>query len=130
MASICGSSIGFGYNLDNFTGTIDPEIQEFQSVNNDGGISVNEPNVFRRIRCFEGPAPTDDVEPPPFQRPPAPQHQRPQQQHPGHEKRPEDPAAPGVGLHPVHAPAQKHQGRQPPKGQIDLSDHYKYRCHA
>ena len=41
----------WGYNLDNFTGVIDPSILEFQSVNNDGGRSVNEPTVFRRIRC-------------------------------------------------------------------------------
>jgi len=40
-----------GYNLDHFTGTIDPAILEFQSVNNDGGRAVNEPCVFRRIRC-------------------------------------------------------------------------------
>ena len=65
----CGSSLGFGYNLDHFSGTIDPEIQEFQSVNNDGGIAVNEPTVFRRIRCFEGPVPVSNVEPPPFQPP-------------------------------------------------------------
>ncbi len=65
----CGSSMGFGYNLDHFSGTIDPEIQEFQSVNNDGGIAVNEPTVFRRIRCFEGPAPLGDIDPPPFQPP-------------------------------------------------------------
>jgi hypothetical protein len=66
---ICGTSVGFGYNLDNFTGTIDPDIQEFQSVNNDGGIAVNEPTVFRRIRCYEGAPPADDVPPPPFQPP-------------------------------------------------------------
>ena len=65
----CGNSLGFGYNLDHFSGTIDPEIQEFQSVNNDGGIAVNEPTVFRRIRCFEGPAPLADIEPPPYQPP-------------------------------------------------------------
>jgi len=41
----------FGYNLDNFTGDIDPAILEFQSVNNDGGRAVNVPNVFRRVRC-------------------------------------------------------------------------------
>ncbi|MGF1466244.1 MAG: hypothetical protein ACFCGT_08930 [Sandaracinaceae bacterium] len=41
----------WGYNLDNLSGTIDPAILEFQSVNNDGGRSVNEPMVFRRIRC-------------------------------------------------------------------------------
>lgn len=41
----------YGYNLDNFTGEIDRQILEFQSVNNDGGRAVNVPNVFRRIRC-------------------------------------------------------------------------------
>ena len=65
----CGSRIGFGYNLDHFSGTIDPAIQEFQSVNNDGGIAVNEPTVFRRIRCFEGPQIDPSVEPPPYQPP-------------------------------------------------------------
>lgn len=40
------------YNPDNFTGRIDPKLQEFQSVNNDGGGAVNEPAVFRRIRCL------------------------------------------------------------------------------
>ena len=44
-----------GYNPDNFTGKIDPAIQEFQSVNNDGGGAVNEPAVFRRIRCLGAP---------------------------------------------------------------------------
>jgi|LNFM01.1.fsa_nt_gb hypothetical protein len=42
------------YNLDSFSGRIDPAIQEFQSVNNDGGSAINEPTVFRRIRCFDG----------------------------------------------------------------------------
>lgn len=46
----CSTGPG-GYNLDNFTGVIDPAILEFQSVNNDGGRAVNEPHVFRRIRC-------------------------------------------------------------------------------
>ena len=56
----------FNYNLDHFTGVIDPAIQEFQSVNNDGGRAVNDPTVFRRVRCF------DDVSPPhPFVAPPA-----------------------------------------------------------
>ncbi len=41
------------YNPDNFSGTIDPAIQEFQSVNNDGGRAVNDPMVFRRVRCFD-----------------------------------------------------------------------------
>ncbi len=39
------------YNLDNFSGVIDRETLEFQSVNNDGGEAVNVPTVFRRIRC-------------------------------------------------------------------------------
>ena len=59
----------WGYNLDNFSGTIDPEIQEFQSVNNDGGRAVNEPTVFRRIQCFqadERPSPEVVSTPPPF----------------------------------------------------------------
>ncbi len=41
------------YNPDNFSGVIDSAIQEFQSVNNDGGRAVNDPMVFRRVRCFE-----------------------------------------------------------------------------
>jgi hypothetical protein len=57
--------VGWGYNLDRFTGTIDPAIQEFQSVNNDGGRSVNEPTVFRRIGCFDSaPPPSVEVKPP------------------------------------------------------------------
>ncbi|MCA9700827.1 MAG: hypothetical protein KC431_25085, partial [Myxococcales bacterium] len=32
----CGS-FNMGYNLDHFSGQIDPELMEFQSVNNDGG---------------------------------------------------------------------------------------------
>lgn len=58
----------WGYNLDNFTGVIDPTILEFQSVNNDGGRAVNEPAVFRRIRC----PPPESVEAPSVNpRPPA-----------------------------------------------------------
>lgn len=67
---LCGKlPFGFGYRPDHFTGTIDEERQEFQSVNNDGGRAVNEPTLFRRIKCFdEGPTrkPTVDVKPPPF----------------------------------------------------------------
>lgn len=63
----CGSSAGFAYNLDSFSGTIDPDLQEFQSVNNDGGRYIDVPTVFRRVECFEeGPAPSIAVEPPPF----------------------------------------------------------------
>jgi hypothetical protein len=51
-----GSLRWISYNLDQFSGRIDPAIQEFQSVNNDGGEAVNEPTVFRRIRCFDAPS--------------------------------------------------------------------------
>jgi hypothetical protein len=62
-------SRGVMYNPDHFSGTIDPALQEFQSVNNDGGRAVNEPVVFRRVRCFDPaapPAPTVNVTPPPI----------------------------------------------------------------
>ncbi len=49
---VCGEW-NAGYNLDNFTGRIDPETQEFQSKNNDGGRAVNDPTVFRRVKCFD-----------------------------------------------------------------------------
>ena len=58
----------FGYNLDHFTGKIDPAIQEFQSVNNDGGKAVNDPTVFRRVKCFD----KEDERPPPVQVDPPP----------------------------------------------------------
>lgn len=66
---VCGKlPAGFGYRPDHFTGKVDPERQEFQSVNNDGGRAVNEPTLFRRIRCFDGPTrkQAGDVKPPPF----------------------------------------------------------------
>lgn len=54
----CGPQPPFAaYNLDQFSGTIDDERQEFQSVNNDGGVMVNMATVFRRIRCFDAPPP-------------------------------------------------------------------------
>ena len=62
------------YNPDKFTGRIDPKIQEFQSVNNDGGAAVNVATVFRRIKCFDAPGaavPTVDVVKPPSFRPKA-----------------------------------------------------------
>ncbi len=73
---ICGSGY-VRYALDHFTGTIDPKIQEFQSVNNDGAQAVNEPTVFRRVQCFDSPHPAEpalqpkggDVTPPPFEPP-------------------------------------------------------------
>lgn len=57
--ALCGIDGGFGYNLDRFSGVIDHEIQEFQTVNNDGGRYVDVPTVFRRISCDD----TEDVEP-------------------------------------------------------------------
>lgn len=44
-----GTSVA--YNPDHFAGVIDTSLQEFQSVNNDGGTAVNEPVVFRRTQC-------------------------------------------------------------------------------
>jgi hypothetical protein len=64
----CGA-FTMGYNLDNFSGVIDPDLQEFQSVNNDGGRAVDDPTVFRRVECSErdqGKAPTLVLDPPPF----------------------------------------------------------------
>lgn len=65
----CASFDG-GYNLDQFAGTIDPDLLEFQSVNNDGGRFVNVQTVFRRVACPEGErdlaAPRVAVAPPPF----------------------------------------------------------------
>ncbi|MBI5517960.1 MAG: hypothetical protein HY909_29580 [Deltaproteobacteria bacterium] len=54
------------YNLDHFAGAIDPRIQEFQTVNNDGGRDNNEPYVFRRVQCVDTPVPHPAVTPPPF----------------------------------------------------------------
>jgi hypothetical protein len=72
-ATLCGEFSGL-YNLDSFTGRIDPDLLEFQSVNNDGGRAVNHPTVFRRIACADGDAPVDtrigeptaNVAPPPL----------------------------------------------------------------
>lgn len=63
----CGPPVRRGqYNLDHFSGVIDPKLQEFQSVNNDGGRSVNDPTVFRRVGCHrESPASHADPTPPP-----------------------------------------------------------------
>jgi hypothetical protein len=63
---VCGQGM-IGYNPDNFTGRLEKERQEFQSVNNDGGAAVNEPTVFRRIGCLDDqPLENPDVAPPPF----------------------------------------------------------------
>jgi hypothetical protein len=60
----CGTR-AINYLPDKFSGTIDRQLQEFQSVNNDGGSLVNEPAVFRRVRCFaaEAVAPAPPVPP-------------------------------------------------------------------
>ncbi len=66
---VCGKlPVGFGYRPDHFTGKLDEERQEFQSVNNDGGRAVNEPTLFRRVQCFDGPTRklAVDITPPPF----------------------------------------------------------------
>ncbi len=47
--TFCGSPTR-SYYPDVFSGIIDPDIKEFQSVNNDGGPMVNYPTVFLRIR--------------------------------------------------------------------------------
>jgi hypothetical protein len=69
-AVLCGDFSYGGYNLDRFTGDIDPELLEFQSVQNDGGRAVNVPVVFRRVQCLDGTTPTEEprvfVAPPPF----------------------------------------------------------------
>jgi hypothetical protein len=65
VAVLCGHARG--YYPDHFTGHFEPDRQEFQSVNNDGGPTVNVPTVFRRIGCLEdGRKQPTDVAPPPF----------------------------------------------------------------
>lgn len=66
---LCGGG-GFSYNLDRFTGAVDPAILEFQSILDDRGDWVGEPTVFRRIRCIDPAArPHATVSAPPFQPP-------------------------------------------------------------
>ena len=67
--ALCAVDWGFGYNLDRFSGKIDHDIQEFQSVNNDGGRYVDVPTVFRRVSCDDPEGPTEprvSIAPPPF----------------------------------------------------------------
>ncbi len=66
--ALCAVDGSFGYNLDQFEGTIDHDIEEFQSVNNDGGRYVDVPTVFRRVSCDDVAAlhPRVSVVPPPF----------------------------------------------------------------
>ena len=66
---VCGDFSG-DYFLDQFTGQLDRDLQEFQSVNNDGGVAFNEPTVFRRVACTDVPGPfAAEVQAPPFQPP-------------------------------------------------------------
>jgi hypothetical protein len=67
-------SVPFGYLLDHFSGTIDPERMEFQSLlNADAPEWRDVPTVFRRVRCAAGasedPQPKIVVAPPPYQPP-------------------------------------------------------------
>jgi hypothetical protein len=66
--ALCAVDWGFGYNLDRFSGVIDHELQEFQSVNNDGGRYIDVPTVFRRVSCDDShdAEPRVSVAPPPF----------------------------------------------------------------
>ena len=59
------------YNLDHFSGVIDAARQEFQARNNDGGRDIDEPTVFRRVRCFEPETVPHPVVAPPAFVPPA-----------------------------------------------------------
>ncbi len=65
---LCGGSVS--YVLDDFTGQLDLEANEFQTVANDGIVAINEPTVFRRIDCLEGQGvkagPRIEVRPPAF----------------------------------------------------------------
>ena len=66
---LCAVDLGFGYNLDRFSGTIDYDLQEFQSINNDGGRYIDVPTVFRRVSCDDHEddlPPRVTMAPPPF----------------------------------------------------------------
>lgn len=57
--ALCAVDGSFGYNLDRFSGVIDHDLEEFQSVNNDGGRYIDVPTVFRRVSCDD----TEQLEP-------------------------------------------------------------------
>lgn len=73
-AQLCGP-LGGGYLLDRFSGTVEPERWEFQSVlNADAPQWRDVPTVFRRIRCGpKDPRQADEprivVAPPPYEPP-------------------------------------------------------------
>jgi len=66
-AVMCGDGVA-GYVLDVFSGELELELFEFQSVANDGIVAINEPTVFRRIGCLpdNASAPRVTVTPPSF----------------------------------------------------------------
>jgi hypothetical protein len=73
--AVCGKWSG-DYAVEQFLGTLEPERQEFQSVNDwSEGDDDEEPTVFRRIRCADAPSDglveprpaSRGVAPPPFQ---------------------------------------------------------------
>ncbi|MBK9371194.1 MAG: hypothetical protein IPN01_33685 [Deltaproteobacteria bacterium] len=74
-STICRTS--GGYDLDHFSGTIDPALQEFQSINTYAEGTQTEATVFRRIRCLDendppdAPAVLPDLTPPPPFQPPS-----------------------------------------------------------
>lgn len=53
VVSVECRGIESSYAPDHFSGTIDPQRQEFQSVNNDGLNDINAPYVFRRTGCLD-----------------------------------------------------------------------------
>lgn len=69
-AEVCGPT-GFDYLLDHFTGRVDVERMEFQSLlNADAPEWRDVPTVFRRVRC-SGKQPTPEpkiaIAPPPYE---------------------------------------------------------------
>ena len=68
----CGQTTP-GYLLDHFSGPVDRDLQEFQSVlNADSPTWQNVPTVFRRIDCDDGATVPDVPTPPPPIVPPPP----------------------------------------------------------
>jgi hypothetical protein len=52
MKTVCPNTRAFPvYAVDTFTGTLDPERQEFRSIGNDGGQMHDVPLLFRRTSC-------------------------------------------------------------------------------
>ncbi|HEU4408655.1 MAG TPA: hypothetical protein VFS43_25565 [Polyangiaceae bacterium] len=50
---ICGSPGQLAYSPDSFSGTIDAGRNEFKSLASDGQNFINEPMLFRRVRCLD-----------------------------------------------------------------------------